>query len=485
MIYAKHIRVLRTVAVVIARCVMILLLSIITGCRVGPNYTKPDMKVPAAFESTSPNVEAGVSGDLSKWWTNLDDPVLNSLVDKVMQGNLDLKVAGDRIAQARAIRGIVSSANKPEIDADASAMRDSYSLNSLFGPFLPERRENDYIGGFYASWELDLFGKTARSVEAAEAGIDAAKENRRAVVVAMSAGVAKQYILVRQLQKQIEVANENIQIQLNTLDVVEQRFKAGLVNELVFQQAKAQLEVTRSVLPRLDTELQQAVHRIGILTGHEPRALEEQLTAVGSIPASKPMVPVGLPSELLTRRPDVRAAERNLAAATANIGVATADLFPRFSLTGSLGQESINSGTLTGGESRFWSLASGFSWPILDSGRIRANIKLQNARQQEAMNIYTKSILTALEDVENALVAYGNEQERLRLLEAGTAANRKSVELATQRYQKGLVDFLNVLDAQRQLYQSEDALAVSRGRLALSLIALYESLGGGWDMQQK
>jgi multidrug efflux system outer membrane protein len=485
MIYIKHIDKLRSRLQALAGCVMILILSISTGCRVGPDYKKPQMKVPAEFVSTSPNVEAGVSGDLSKWWTNLDDPVLNSLVDKVMQGNLDLKVAGDRIAQARAIRGIVSSANKPEIDADASAMRDSYSLNSLFGPFLPERRENDYIGGFYASWELDLFGKTARSVEAAEAGIDAAKENRRAVVVAMSAGVAKQYILVRQLQKQIEVANENIQIQLNTLDVVEQRFKAGLVNELVFQQAKAQLEVTRSVLPRLDTELQQAVHRIGILTGHEPRALEEQLTAVGSIPASKPMVPVGLPSELLTRRPDVRAAERNLAAATANIGVATADLFPRFSLTGSLGQESINSGTLTGGESRFWSLASGFSWPILDSGRIRANIKLQDARQQEAMNIYTKSILTALEDVENALVAYGNEQERLRLLEAGTAANRKSVELATQRYQKGLVDFLNVLDAQRQLYQSEDALAVSRGRLALSLIALYESLGGGWDMQQK
>jgi multidrug efflux system outer membrane protein len=485
MIYAKHIRVLRTVAVVIARCAMILLLSIITGCRVGPNYTKPDMKVPAAFESTSPNVEAGVSGDISKWWTNLDDPVLNSLVNEVMQGNLDLKVAGDRIAQTQAIHSIISSSDKPVINGEGSARRDSYSLNSLFGPFLPERRENDYIGGFDARWELDLFGKTARSVEAAEAGVDAAKENRRAVMVAMSAGVAKQYILVRQLQKQIEVANNNIQIQLNTLDVVEQRFKAGLVNELVLQQAKAQLEVTRSVLPKLDTELQQAIHRIGILTGQEPRALEKQLTAVGVIPATKPLIPIGLPSELLTRRPDVRRAERNLAAATANIGVATADLFPRFSLTGALGQESVNSGSFTSGESRFWSLASGFSWPILDSGKIRANIRLQDAKQQEAMNIYIKSILSALEDVENALVAYGNEQQRLRLLEAGTAANRKSVELATQRYQKGLVDFLNVLDAQRQLYQSEDALAASRGRLALSLIALYESLGGGWDMQQR
>jgi multidrug efflux system outer membrane protein len=482
--YIKHIGVLRFRLLVLAGCVMVLLLPISSGCSVGPDYKKPEMKVPAEFQSTSPNIEAGVSGDLSKWWMNLDDPVLNSLVDKVMQGNLDLKIAGDRIAQAQAIRGIVSAADKPEIDADASAMRESYSLNSLFGPFLPNRRYNDYIGGFNARWELDLFGKTARSIEAAEAGIDAAKENRRAVMVAMSAGAAKQYILVRQLQKQIEVANNNIQIQQDTLDVIEQRFKAGLVNELVLQQAKAQLEVTRSVLPRLDTALQQAIHRIGILTGQEPRALEKQLVVVGPIPATKPMVPIGLPSELLTRRPDIRAAERNLAAATANIGVATADLFPRFSLTGALGQESTNSGSITGGDSRFWSLASGFSWPVLDFGRIRANIRLQDARQQQALNLYTKSILTALEDVENALVAYGNEQQRLRLLEAGTEANRKSVELATQRYQKGLVDFLNVLDAQRQLYQSEDALAVSRGRLALSLIALYESLGGGWDIWQ-
>jgi multidrug efflux system outer membrane protein len=485
MIHKKNICVLKALALMPISGAVIILLSISTGCRVGPDYKKPEMKVPAEFQSTSPNMEAGVSGDLSTWWTNLDDPVLNSLVDKVMQGNLDLKVAGDRIDQARAIRGIVSATDKPEIDVDASAMRESYSLNSLFGPFLPNRRYNDYIVGFGARWELDLFGKTARSIEAAEAGIEAAKENRHAVMVAMSAKVAKQYILVRQLQKQIEVANNNIQIQQNTLYVVEQRLKAGLVNELVLQQAKAQLEVTRSMLPKLDTALQQAIHRIGILTGQEPRALEKQLTPVGSIPATKPMVPIGLPSELLTRRPDIRAAERNLAAATANIGVATADLFPRFSLTGSLGQESTNSGSLfIGGESRFWSLASGLSWPVFDAGRIRANIRLQDARQQEAMNIYTKSVLTALEDVENALVAYGNEQQRLKLLEAGTEANRKSVELATQRYQKGLVDFLNVLDAQRQLYRSEDELAVSRGRLALSLIALYESLGGGWDMQQ-
>jgi multidrug efflux system outer membrane protein len=485
MMYAKHIGVLRLLAGVFAGGAMILLLVMSTGCRVGPDYKKPDIKVPEKFESTSPNVEADVSGDLSNWWTNLDDPVLDSLVDDVMQGNLDIRVAGDRIAQAQAIRGIVSAADKPAINGEGSARRDSYSLNSVFGPFLPERRENDYIGAFDARWELDLFGKTARSVEAAEAGVEATKENRRAVMVAMSAGVAKEYIWVRQLQKQIEVANNNVQIQQNTLNVVEQRFKAGLVNEMVLQQAKAQLEVTHSVLPRLDTALQQAIHRIGILTGQEPKALEKQLMAGGGIPATKPMIPIGLPSELLARRPDVRRAERNLAAATANIGVATADLFPRFSLTGSLGQESVNVDSFSSSASRFWSLASGFSWPVFDSGIIRANIRLQDAKQQEAMNVYIKSILNALEDVENALVAYGNEQERMRSLEAGTSANRKSVALAEERYRKGLVDFLNVLDTQRQLYQSENALAMSRGQLALSLVALYESLGGGWDMQQR
>jgi multidrug efflux system outer membrane protein len=460
---------------------VILLALVSTGCRVGPNYQRPEIAVPAAFETTLPNVKPGMAADLSRWWTNLDDPVLNILIDDVIQGNPDIKIAGDRIAQARAIRGIASAGDKPEIEAQGSVTRNSYSLNSTFGPFLPNRRENTYLGGFNAAWELDLFGKTARSIESAEAGIEAAQDNQHAVQVAMSAEVAKEYILVRQLQRQINVARKNIRIQRDTLNVVQQRFNAGLVNELALQQAKAQLQATRSALPNLDTALQEAIHRIGILTGRQPGALEEQLTGAGRIPATKPMIPIGLPSDLLRRRPDVRRAERNLAAATANIGVATADLFPRFSLTGTLGQESLHFNNLSDGASRYWSLASGFSWPILDSGIIHANIRLQNARQQEALNLYTKSVLTALEDVENALIAYGNEQERLKLLQAETTANRKTFNLARQRYEKGLVDFLNVLDAQRQLYQSEDALAAGKGRLAAALVALYESLGGGWD----
>jgi multidrug efflux system outer membrane protein len=458
-------------------------LLIITGCRVGPDYKKPEIKVPEKFDSNSPNVETGVSGDLSKWWTNMDDPVLNSIIAEVLEGNLDIKAAGDRILQAQAIRGIISGTDKPQVNVQGSAMRESYSLNSLFGQFLPNQIENDFTGAFGARWELDLFGKNARNIEAANVGIEAAQENRCAVIVAMSAGVAKEYILLRQLQKQIEVTIRNIKIQQNTIEIVQQRFDAGLVNELVLQQAKAQLEATKSILPTLDTALHQAAHRISILTGKEPRALENQLIADGNIPATKPMIPIGLPSDLLTRRPDVRRAERNLAAATANIGVATADLFPRFSLTGAFGLESTEYNSFTESNSKYWTLGSGLSWPIIDFGTIRSNIKLQNAKQQEAMDIYTKSVLNALEDVENALIAYGNEQQRLNYLEAETSASRRSADLAQYRYQQGLVDFLNVLDAQRQLYQAEDALTVSKSRLALDLVTLYESLGGGWDMQ--
>jgi outer membrane protein, multidrug efflux system len=461
--------------------VTIVSLLICTGCRVGPDYKKPDVNMPVQYENTMLNAEPNAAGDLSQWWTNLNDPNLDYLVHEVMLGNLDIKMAGDRIEQAQAIRGIISGNDKPQVNVTGSAMRESYSLNSLFGPFLPKRQLNDYIGAFNAKWELDLFGRTARGVEAAEASIEAARENKRAVIVAMSASVAKQYILVRQLQNQLDVANKNIQTQQNVFDLVQARFDAGLVNELVLQQARAQLEATRSTVPLLDTAFRQGIYRIGILTGQEPNTFQNKLTAIGSIPATKPMIPVGLPSDLLMRRPDIIQAERNLAAATANIGVATADLFPRFSLTGTLGQESISSNSLTTRDSTTWTLASGFSWPIINWGMIRANIKLQNAKQQEAMDAYIKSVLIALEDVENALVAYGNQQERVRVLETQTLATKRAAEIAKDRYEQGLVDFLNVLDTQRQVYLSEDALTVSKGQLAIDLIELYESLGGGWE----
>lgn len=456
---------------------------LITGCRVGPNYEKPKIKAPEKFECNLSNIETEVSGDLSKWWKNLNDPLLDSIIDEVIQGNLDIKVAGDRIEQAQAYRGIISGSDKPKINVQSSATRESFSLHSLFGPFLPNRIENDFIGGLGARWELDLFGRNARSLEAADAGIEAAAENKSAIMVLMSAQVAREYIYLRQLQNQISVTKSNIQIQEDTIQIVQQRFDAGLVNELIVQQAKAQLEATKSTLPSLDTAMHRSIHRIGILAGKEPRALENQLIAEVNIPATQPVIPIGLPSELLMRRPDVRRAERTLASATANIGVATADLFPRFSLTGSLGLESTKSGYLTKfNDSQYWTLGTGVSWPIIDFGSIRSNIKLQNAKQKEAMDIYIKSTLGAFEDVENALIAYGNEQQRLGFLEAETSASQRTLDLAKDRYRQGLVDFLNVLDAQRQLYKAQDSLTVSKGQLAIDLVILYESLGGGWDM---
>ncbi len=461
-----------------------LLLFLNTGCRVGPDYKKPEIKTPNKFESKLSNIETNVSGDLSNWWTNINDPILNSIIDEAIQGNIDIKVAGDRIEQAQAYRGIISGSDKPKVNIQGSATRENFSLHSLFGPFLPNRIENDFIGAFGARWELDLFGRNARSLEAVDAGIEAANENKSAVMILMSAQVAKEYINLRQLQNQIRVTRNNIQIQEDTIQIVQQRFDAGLVNELILQQAKAQFEATKSTLPSLDTAMHRSIHRISILAGKEPRALENQLIAEANIPATQPVIPIGLPSELLMRRPDVRRAERNLAAATANIGAATADLFPRFSLTGALGLESTNSGYLSEtNDSQYWTLGAGISWPVIDFGSIRSNIKLQNAKQKEAMDLYVKSTLIAFEDVENALIAYGNEQERLGFIEAETLASQRTLELAKDRYKQGLVDFLNVLDAQRQLYKAQDALSVSKGQLAIDLVTLYESLGGGWDMQ--
>lgn len=480
--YKKYSDFYRFVQVTLFSVTTISFFFINTGCRVGPDYKTPELKTPDKFETNLSNIQSDVSGDLSTWWTNMNDPLLNSIIDEVLQDNLDIKIAADRIDQAQAFRGIISGTDKPQVNVQGSGMREKYSLNSLFGPFLSNQYENDFIGALGARWELDLFGKNARSLEAADATVEATIENKSAVMVLMSAQVAKEYIHLRQLQNQISVAKDNIQIQEDTIQIVQQRFDVGLVNELVLQQAKAQLEATKSILPSLDTAMRRSIHRIGILTGKEPRALENKLIADANIPATQPVIPIGLPSELLLRRPDVRRAERNLAAATANIGVATADLFPRFSLTGALGLESTQFSRFAESDSQYWTLGTGISWPIIDFGTIRSNIKLQNAKQKEAMDIYVKSTLGAFEDVENALVTYGNEQERLGFLEAETFASQRTFDLAKDRYRQGLVDFLNVLDAQRQLYRAQDALTVSKGQLAIDLVILYESLGGGWDM---
>jgi NodT family efflux transporter outer membrane factor (OMF) lipoprotein len=331
---------------------------------------------------------------------------------------------------------------------------------------------------------LDVFGGVRRSVEAARADEQAAIESRRDTMISLLAEVARNYIDLRGLQRELDIARQNIQSQQDTVDLTKSRFQAGLATDLDVARAEAQVATTRAAVPNLQTSLSQAAHRIAVLLGQDPNALQAELTREAPIPAGPPIVPVGLPSELLRRRPDIRRAERELAAANARVGAATADLFPRFSLTGSLGLASGAFKGLGRLESVYYSVGPSVSWPIFDAGRIRANIHVQTERENQAAAEYEAAVLTSLEDVENALVAYANERARWEELHRAVDANQRAVDLARQLYQKGLTDFLNVLDAQRNLFASQDEMVQSERNVSTDVVALYKVLGGGWESME-
>jgi NodT family efflux transporter outer membrane factor (OMF) lipoprotein len=294
--------------------------------------------------------------------------------------------------------------------------------------------------------------------------------------------VARNYIEVRGVQRRLAIAQENMTAQQETLELTRARFEAGLTSELDVVQAASQLATTQSQLPALETSLQQGMHRLGVLIGQEPGALLAELSTAAPIPAAPPDVPVGLPSELLRRRPDVRRAERQLAAATARIGVAVADLFPRLSLTGALGLQSVTLAGLATVGSRFWSVGPALRWPLFQAGRIRANIAVQGAREEQQLRTYEQTVLTSLEEVENALVAYSREQVRRARLAEAVEANRRAVDLANELYLRGLGTFLNVLDSERALFASQSDLAQSEATIATDIVALYKALGGLGDL---
>lgn len=470
---------------------VLLIAASASGCAVGPRYRAPKAAVPATWNASAQGVTP--SQPAVGWWTQFKDPVLDSLVERAVSRNLDLQIARARIREARAARGISAAADWPEVNAGASYERlrrseavppfRSASPNTTGGIGLfGDREQNLYQVGFDSSWELDVFGGVRRDVEAARAEIGAAEENLRDVLVTLLAEVARNYVELQGLQREIVIANENLRIQQETLELVQVRSQAGLASELDVTRAQAQVATTESQIPLLERATKQAIHRLSVLLGQPPATLLQELSEHAKIPPVPPEVPVGLPSDLLRRRPDVRRAERELAAATARIGVAKAELFPRFSLTGSFGRRSDTFDDLGKGMSLFWGVGPGIRWPIFTAGRVRNNIRVQTARQEQALAQYEKTVLTSLEDVENALVAYAKEKERQAALAQAVGAYRRSVELAQTRYNSGLEDFLSVLDAQRQLLDSEDRLVQSQRALTVNLIGLYKALGGGWQL---
>jgi NodT family efflux transporter outer membrane factor (OMF) lipoprotein len=460
------------------------LLSIITGCAVGPNYNQPKLSIPSSWSEAQPVGISTSTASLAQWWKTFNDSVLESLITRAMESNLDLRVAEAHIKEARAQRGVVSAELWPSVNTSASYLRSRRSLGISTIPSLAPVERNLFQVGFDASWEIDLFGSKRRAVEAANADIDAAVENQRDVLVTLLAEVARNYIEARGFQYRLKIARENIAIQQETVKITRAKFKAGLTSELNADQAEALLATTQAQAPTFENSMKQAIHRISILMGQSPGALLSELLKEAPIPTALPAVPIGLPSNLLRHRPDVRRAERELAAATARIGIATSDLFPKFSLTGNFGLQSENLNALTAA-SRFWSLGPTVNWPIFDAGRIRANIRVQNERQVQALLNYEKSVLTSLEDVENTLVACTTEHVRHQSLVEAVNANRRAVDLANELFTKGLADFLNVLDAESSLYSSEDNLAQSDRTVSINFVALYKALGGGWETESE
>jgi NodT family efflux transporter outer membrane factor (OMF) lipoprotein len=514
--------------------------ALVSGCMTGPDYVRSDPAAPANWSSPR---EGGVLDDpatVADWWTSLNDSVLNGLVERAVETNLDLAIAEARVREARAARGLAASVLWPSIGASGSYTRSQtvkpetpdpafpLSMGISRGPqgitrsttfrgqngsitrsttndgsgnapvqstgatltpskpqSPPDRQSDLFQAGFDARWELDVFGGNRRAVEAADATIEATDEFRRDVFVSLLSEVARNYIELRAAQRRLEIALSNIEAQAGTVDITKARFDAGLTSELDVVRAEAQLASTQSQVPFLETQVAASMHRLAVLLGQEPGALKEELGKPATMPGAPDTVPVGLPSDLLRRRPDIRQAERELAAATARIGVATAELFPKFYLTGAFGGMSDSLGNVLSGANQIWSFGPSVDVPIFEGGRIRAGINVENARQEQAALAYEQSILFALEEVENGLVSFAQEQVRRESLKSSVKANQEAVRLANERYVRGLEGFLNVLQAQQQLYLSEDELVRSESFVLTDLIALYKALGGGWEVGEE
>jgi multidrug efflux system outer membrane protein len=460
------------------------LIMIITGCvTVGPDYIRPEVTVYKDWHTQlngDLNTKEADAQTLAAWWTTLNDSKLSSLIDRAVSGNLDLKKARARVREARASRVVAKADLFPTLDATGQASRSRSSEETGGG-----KTRDLYVVGFDAAWELDIFGGVRRSVEAAEANLQASQDDWHDVLVSLIAEVALNYVDVRTYQVRLTVAEVNLESQSETYQLSKWRYEAGVSDELAVQQARYNLENTRSQIPVLRTGLEAAMNRVAVLLGEQPGKVHTELEQREPIPVPPLNVAVGLPADLLRRRPDIRKAERDLAAQTAKVGVATAELYPKFTLSGSIGLEALSTGNLFSSGSKFYGLGPSISLPIFAGGAIRQNIEVQSALQEQALIQYETVILGALEEVENALVAYTEVQQRRQSLSDATQAAQKAAELAEQKYQAGLTDFTNVLDAQRSLLSFQEQLAQSNGNITANLVRLYKALGGGWTSLAK
>jgi len=457
-----------------------------TGCiTVGPDYEPPETTVPDQWYNAATAGLTEGEASLQTWWTVLDDPVLDDLIARATAANLDLEAAAYRLEEALALRGAVASARKPTVALDGSSSRSEPSDVGSLGALLPEGESfeaanlHDYP--LVASWEIDLWGRIRRSVESADAAIEASLEDYRDVLVSLLAEVADSYVQARTLQERIRLARFNVAAQQDTLALTRDRFKVGLVSALDVAQAESNLFNTESLIPALEIALEAALNRLAVLLGEVPGALHDELLGAGDLPGDPGGVTTTVPAELLRQRPDVRRAERVLASQTAQIGVATAELYPTFSLAGLIGVQAVDFGDLTSADALTWSVGLPIRWSLFTGGRVRSQIAAEEAKTRQAQVAYERTVLAALEEVENSMVSYQRERVRRAKLADSVAATQRSLDLVMTQYRAGLTNFQNVLDTQRSLLNRQDEHAASEGRVLQSLIGLYRSLGGGWD----
>lgn len=451
---------------------------LLAGCvSVGPDYEKPEMPMPDAWhEAVQQELQSDVP-NLQTWWTVFGDETLNGLIAKASTNNLSLQTASARIEQAAALRGVSASQYFPDIVANGSASAVQVSEAQAAGG---DRRGELYQAGLTMAWELDLWGRIRRSVESADASLQASVENYRDILVLLYADIAANYINVRTVQERIALAENNLQAQEGTLELTKNRFESGLVPALDVSQAELNRSRTASLIPPLRQQFITAINRLSVLTGDMPYALLQQLETRAPVPAAVAPLAIGVPAELLRQRPDIRRAERELAAQNARIGSTKADLYPTLSLPGTLALESPTGGDLFSGGNTAYSFGPQLRWNIFSGGRIRNNVRAEEAGTRAALHTYEQTILLALEEVENSMAAYANETDRIHSLETAAAAAQKSVQLVTELYKSGLTDFQNVLNMEQALLAQQDALATSRGLVSIDLVGIYKSLGGGW-----
>ena len=479
------------------RSIVIVALAVLPmGCAVGPNFKKPEAKVPAGWSAASAsNAVNSDPATVVNWWTTFQEPTLSSLIERSTQSNLDLRAAVLRITEARAQKDVASAAFFPTASANAAFTRQRLSDTTTTGavftnfggvqiPGMPSvnfpNPYNQFQLGASASWEPDLFGRVRRSVEASNAELQALVEDQHAVLVSLCADVARNYVELRGAQLRMEVTARSLATQRELYDLTKQRQAVGLTTDLDVANAGAQVDSTQALVPQIERDVTQDINQLSLLMGRAPDSLRAELESARPVPQVPPLLPVGLPADLARRRPDIRQSEAKLHAATARIGVAVADLFPRLTLTASGGTQSQSASDLLKWASRFGSIGPTFEVPIFDGSRW-ATVRLQNVRAQEAALDYERTVLAALHEVENALAAYKSDRDRGVALASAVAQSRDALELARARYSSGVANFIDVLDAERSVQQNELALATNTTAISTDLVAIYRALGGGWQ----